>query len=50
MGGHGRHPDRDGGPADCLRHLGEAAKKFGIRATPPGAVWRDLKGARYDKE
>ena len=43
------------GRADCLvtfnlRHLGEAAQEFGIRATPPGAIWREIKGARYDKE
>jgi len=47
MGGHGR--------ADCLvtfnlRHFGEAAREFGIRATPPGAIWRAVKGASYDKE
>ena len=43
------------GSADCLvtfnlRHLGEAAEEFGIRVTPPGAIWREVKGARYDKE
>ena len=43
------------GRADCLvtfnvRHLGEAAKESGIRVTPPGAVRRAIKGAKYDKE
>jgi hypothetical protein len=43
------------GSADCLvtfnlRHLGAAAEEFGIRVAPPGAVWREVKGARYDKE
>jgi len=33
-----------------LRHLGAAVEEFGIRATPPGAIWREIKGARYDKE
>ncbi|MCX6634016.1 MAG: putative toxin-antitoxin system toxin component, PIN family [Acidobacteria bacterium] len=43
------------GRADCLvtfnvRHFGEAAEEFGIRVTPPGTVWREIEGARYDKE
>jgi hypothetical protein len=50
MGGDGRHADGGGGPADCLRRRGAAVEVFGIRATPLGAVWREIKGASYDKE
>src|SRR5258708_16834185 len=37
------------GRADCLatfnlRHLGAAAVEFGISATPPGTIWREIKG------
>jgi putative PIN family toxin of toxin-antitoxin system len=27
-----------------VRHLGGAARRFGILATPPSAIWRELKG------
>jgi predicted nucleic acid-binding protein len=28
-----------------LRHLRDAAMTFGIRATPPGETWREIRGA-----
>ena len=43
------------GQADCLatfnvRHLREAAMVFGIRATRPGEVWREIRGAKHEEE
>lgn len=43
------------GGADSLatfnvRHLAEAAMEFGIRASPPGAVLRAIRGARHEKK
>ncbi len=33
-----------------MRHLAEAAREFGIRAVPPGELWRELQGVNYDKK
>lgn len=33
-----------------VRHLAEAAREFGIRAVPPGELWRELQGAKYEKK
>jgi putative PIN family toxin of toxin-antitoxin system len=33
-----------------LRHLAEAAMVFGIRASPPGVVWREIQGASHEKK
>ncbi len=43
------------GRADCLvtfnlRHLAKAANEFGIRVSPPGEVWREIKGVRHEKK
>ena len=43
------------GRADCLatfnlRHMGEAARVFGIRAMQPGEVWREIRGVKHDKK
>lgn len=43
------------GHADCVatfnvRHLREAAMAFGIRATRPGEVWREIRGAKHEEE
>lgn len=43
------------GGADCLatfnmRHLGSAARAFGIHAAPPGAIWREIEGAKHEKK
>ena len=32
------------------RHLSEAATRFGIRATPPGEVWRAIRGTSHEKK
>jgi putative PIN family toxin of toxin-antitoxin system len=32
------------------RHLAEAALAFGIRTSPPGAVWREMQGVSYEKK
>jgi len=29
-----------------LRHLGEAVKNFGIHASTPGEMWREIRGAK----
>jgi putative PIN family toxin of toxin-antitoxin system len=33
-----------------VRHLKEAAMTFGIRASRPGEVWREIQGAKNEKE
>jgi predicted nucleic acid-binding protein len=33
-----------------LRHLGQAAQKFGIRADVPGATWREIRGREHEKK
>jgi putative PIN family toxin of toxin-antitoxin system len=33
-----------------VRHLAEAAREFGIRAIPPGEIWRELRGAKHEKK
>jgi putative PIN family toxin of toxin-antitoxin system len=33
-----------------LRHLASAAREFGIRTVPPGAVLREIRGASHEKE
>jgi hypothetical protein len=33
-----------------VRHLAEAAREFGIRAIPPGEIWRELQGAKHEKK
>jgi putative PIN family toxin of toxin-antitoxin system len=33
-----------------MRHLGAAALVFGIRAAPPGAIWREIRGGKYEKK
>jgi predicted nucleic acid-binding protein len=33
-----------------VRHLGEAARQFGIRAAPPGEIWREIQGVRHAKK
>ena len=43
------------GGADYLvtfntRHFGPAALPFGIRVSPPGAVWRKIRGANHEKK
>jgi len=43
------------GGADCLaafnmRHLAEAAKVFGLRASLPGVVLREIRGANHEKK
>lgn len=43
------------GRAGCLvtfnvRHLGEAAKAFGIRVSLPGEIWREIKEGRHEKK
>jgi predicted nucleic acid-binding protein len=31
-----------------VRHLGPAARRFGIGAARPGAIWREMQGAGYE--
>jgi putative PIN family toxin of toxin-antitoxin system len=31
-----------------LRHLSAAAAEFGIRANPPGKIWREMRGKRHE--
>ncbi len=43
------------GPADRLvtfnlRHLGPAARKFGIRAEPPAETWREVRRRNHEKK
>ena len=33
-----------------VRHLAEAARVFGIRTSPPGALWREIQGASHEKK
>lgn len=33
-----------------VRHLSEAAMRFGIRATLPGVIWREIRGAKHEKK
>jgi putative PIN family toxin of toxin-antitoxin system len=33
-----------------VRHLAEAAREFGIRAIPPGEIWRELQGVKHEKK
>jgi predicted nucleic acid-binding protein len=33
-----------------MRHLGEAAMAFGICATPPGQIWREIRGMKDEKK
>jgi putative PIN family toxin of toxin-antitoxin system len=33
-----------------LRHLGEAARKFGISVDVPGAIWREIRGREREKK
>ncbi len=33
-----------------LRHLSKAATVFGIRAAPPGEIWREILGAKHEKK
>ena len=33
-----------------LRHLGEAARAFGIRASRPGEIWQQIQGGKHAKE
>ena len=33
-----------------LRHLGEAARTFGIRACSPGEAWREVQRKRHEKK
>ncbi|HEV2687786.1 MAG TPA: putative toxin-antitoxin system toxin component, PIN family [Bryobacteraceae bacterium] len=33
-----------------LRHLGDAARRFGIRASPPGETWRELRRRAHEKK
>ncbi len=33
-----------------VHHLGEVALAFGIRAVPPGTIWREIRGASHEKK
>jgi putative PIN family toxin of toxin-antitoxin system len=33
-----------------LRHLGQAAREFGMRADIPGAIWREIRGREHEKK
>ena len=33
-----------------LRHLRDRAAEFGIRAAPPGEIWREVRGANHEKK
>ena len=33
-----------------LRHLGEAARDFGVRAVTPGEAWREVQENQHEKE
>lgn len=33
-----------------LRHLGEAAREFGLRTISPGEAWREMRKAKYEKK
>jgi len=33
-----------------MRHLGPAARTFGIGAAQPGVIWREIRGAGYEKK
>ena len=33
-----------------LRHFGPAARGFGIRAAPPGAIWKEIRGVNHEKK
>ncbi|MGH9614082.1 MAG: PIN domain-containing protein [Bryobacteraceae bacterium] len=33
-----------------VRHLSQSAMRFGIRAKPPGEIWREIIGAKHAKQ
>lgn len=33
-----------------MRHLGAAARAFGIRAVLPGTIWREIRGTKHEKK
>jgi predicted nucleic acid-binding protein len=33
-----------------IRHLGPAARKFGIEAARPGVIWHEIEGAKHEKK
>lgn len=33
-----------------VRHLKQSAMSFGIQAKPPGEIWREIEGAKHEKQ